>query len=323
MPLLALLAMLSDVLPDTGAVLYAKWCGACHGADGRGGAKSMTRLEVAAPDLASCAISSAETELLWTGIVRDGGEPYGLSMDMPAFGDGASEEQILAIVRYVRSLCGNPTWPPGELNFPRAHFSEKAFPENELVIATRGREQALIYERRLGPRFQLEAVGRTILDGGSVFGSASAGLKYNLWHSVAPLAIVSLGIEATPPLGRQDEWELEPFVAFGSDAGRLPIQGELLATFEDGFAALTVNLGAGRDLGRFVPMLEGSWSIPRNAGSAFSLVPQLWMQLSRLGHVAASIGLEIPVAGPQPRGETRLVLFMLWDFVDGPLTAGW
>ncbi len=319
----ALAALAGPAPGDTGAVLYAKWCSSCHGTDARGVSRATTRLAVPAANLAECSVSTAETEDQWVGVVRDGGQAYGLSLDMPAFGEAASTEQLTAIVRYVRALCTDPAWPPGELNFPRSFAAEKAFPENELVLVNHDREQTLIYEKRIGPRAQIEAIVRSELDGGSVFGGATAALKYNVWHGRARLALASLGLEVTPAVGRQAEWEVEPYLAFGANpGGATPIQGEFLATFEDGFGGVTLNLGAGREAGRFVPMVEGSWSIPRQGQQEFALIPQVWVQLSRLGHVAASLGAEIPVAGPQPR-TAKLVAFVLWDFGDAALTAGW
>lgn len=319
---LALVALAIPAPADTGAVLYAKWCSSCHGADGRGVSKTMTRLEVPAADLANCRISSAEPEEQWVGIVRDGGDAYGLSLDMPSFGENASANQIGWIVRYIKSLCTDPAWPPGELNFPRAFYAEKAFPENEIVLVAEGREQAFIYERRIGPRFQIEAIARAVLDGGDVFGGVTAAVKYNLWHNLSRLMLASVGVEVTPPVGRQTEWELEPFLSFGANPGGVtPVQAEVLATIEDGFAGATVNVGVGREVGRVVPMLEASWVIPRQGQQGLTLAPQVWVQLSRLGHVAASIGVEVPVAGPSR--DARLVAFVLWDFADGSLTAGW
>src|SRR5439155_783081 len=137
-------------------VLYRDWCSKCHGADGRGVAAATTRLSVPPADLRTCQGSTAETERRWIGIVTRGGAAFGLSLDMPAFGEAATPEQIRAVVRYARSLCGESGWPPGELNFPRAFLVEKAFPENEWVVVEQGRGQKLVYERRLGKRLQLE-----------------------------------------------------------------------------------------------------------------------------------------------------------------------
>jgi mono/diheme cytochrome c family protein len=324
--LLLLAALPWSQAADTGQVLFGKWCGSCHGADGRGVSKTMTKLEVPAADLASCANSTSETEAYWVGIVANGGSAFGLSIDMPAFGENATTEQIRAIVRYARSLCTDRRWPPGELNFPRAFLAEKAFPENELVLTEDDREQELIYERRFGPRVQIEAVARSLLDGGNVFGGVTGAFKYNVYHNLEHRLIASLGTEVTPPIGRQDLWEGETYLAFGAQPGSVALQGEAIATWQEstGFAAFTLNLGLGHRVGRFVPQLEGAWTVPRGGtGETLALVPQLWFRLSRLGHVAGSLGVEVPAAGPQPRGNSKLVAFLLWDFGDAPLNRGW
>ena len=51
-------------------------------------------------------------------------------------GDALSDDEIQRVVTYLHSLCAEPNWPRGNLNFPRAFFTEKAFPENETVITT-------------------------------------------------------------------------------------------------------------------------------------------------------------------------------------------
>lgn len=319
----ALLALLPA--PDTTAAMYRRWCGSCHGADGDGVAAAQTQLEVAPAALADCRTSSAEPEALWVDIVKHGGAAFGLSLDMPAYGDAASHEQIVAIVRYVKSLCGERGWPPGELNFPRPFRAEKAFPENEWVAVFLGDEQRLIYERRVGRRLQLEGVARTATDGGDVFTGLTVAAKYNVWHSLAGLALASVGLEVSPPLGRRDTWELEPFVSAGwSPGGGVIVQGSVLMAFEEsaGLAATSWRAGVGKELGRFVPMLEVSVDVPTGGENSVALFPQVWVQLSRLGHVAASVGLQVPTAGPGPRRST-LALFVLWDWGDGGLLRGW
>ena len=44
--------------------------------------------------------------------------------------------------------------------------------------------------------------------------------------------------------------------------------------------------------------------------------------MPRLGHVAGSLGAELPATGPEPR-HPRLIAFLLWDFGDAPLSRGW
>ena len=60
-------------------------------------------------------------------------------------------------IAHIRTFCPDPAWPQGDLNLPRAFFTEKAFPENEAVwtMAMTGRrersvENELIYERPAG-----------------------------------------------------------------------------------------------------------------------------------------------------------------------------
>src|SRR5262249_10225821 len=154
------------------------------------------RVERQPANLAECRVSTAETEEQWTGIVTAGGAAYGLSIDMPAFGDGATPEQIKAVIRYVRSLCRETGWPPGELNFPRSFLVEKAFPENEVVIVNEGRSQEYILEHRIGKRAQFEINLKSVFDSsGRPFGGAGAAFKYNLWHNRDRRALISLGLE--------------------------------------------------------------------------------------------------------------------------------
>ena len=322
----AILAAFALQSPDSGAELYHAWCAACHGQDAQGTPAASVRTTVPPADLATCAASTPEPAERWRGVVARGGAAYGLSLDMPAFGEAATAEQIRWVVRYVRSLCGSAAWPPGELNFPRGFLVEKAFPENELVLVNHDREQNYIFERRFGARFQIEAEARTVFDGAAnSFDGASLAGKLDLWHSPQALAITTLGLEATPRLGRQDRWEVEPFLAFGwSPHEVVTVQGQIVGTWEEqaGIAGFEYRLGVAKDFGRVIPMVEAGWVVPRQGDHALSFYPQLWIQLSRLGHVAGSIGAELPAVGPEPR-RPKLIAFLLWDFGDAGLFKGW
>ena len=322
----AILAAFALQSPDSGAELYHAWCAACHGQDAQGTPAASVRTTVPPADLATCAANTPEPAERWRGVVTKGGAAYGLSLDMPAFGEAATAEQIRWVVRYVRSLCGNAAWPPGELNFPRGFLVEKAFPENEVVLVNHDREQNYIFERRFGARFQIEAEARTAFDGApNSFDGASLAGKLDLWHSPQALAITTLGLEATPRLGRQDRWEVEPFLAFGwSPHEVVTVQGQIVGTWEEqaGIAGFEYRLGVAKDFGRVIPMVEAGWVVPRQGDHALSFYPQLWMQLSRLGHVAGSIGAELPAVGPEPR-RPKLIAFLLWDFGDAGLFKGW
>ena len=67
------------------------------------------------------------------------------------------------MIAYLREFCTNKHWPRGELNLPRALVTEKAFPEDELVISTAmnasgapGFTTDFIHEQRFGVRDQIE-----------------------------------------------------------------------------------------------------------------------------------------------------------------------
>ena len=102
------------------------------------------------------------------------------------------------------------------------------------------------------------------------------------------------------------------------------MQGEALAGWEEteGIAAGSLRLGAGHEVGRFVPMVEAGWEWARESPGILTLHPQTWIRLSKLGHVAGSVGAGVPVNGPD-RGNVTLTAFLLWDFGDAPLLKGW
>ena len=100
--------------PDSGAALFQAWCKSCHGADGRGVPSAAARLEVPPADLKDCKGSTAETEDRWVGIVSQGGAAFGLSLDMPAFGEAGTPAQIRAVrseERRVGKECRS-RWSP-------------------------------------------------------------------------------------------------------------------------------------------------------------------------------------------------------------------
>ena len=63
----------------------------------------------------------------------------------------------------------------------------------------------------------------------------------------------------------------------------------------------------------------------KNLGSSehmISLVPKIYIALTKRGHLAISIGREIPIYGGTPF-KYRYVGFILWDYVDGGIFSGW
>ena len=48
----------------------------------------------------------------------------------------SSPRRSTAALAHIRTFCADARWPRGELNLPRALFTEKAYPEDEAVITT-------------------------------------------------------------------------------------------------------------------------------------------------------------------------------------------
>ena len=111
---------------------------ACHGHDGKGMPKSTVGFDSAPhlPRFQRVQSDHARPNTAWKAVITHGGPFRGFSQIMPAFGEALTSAQIDKVIDYMRAFCDSPRWARGELNLPRALFTEKAFPEKEVVIAT-------------------------------------------------------------------------------------------------------------------------------------------------------------------------------------------
>src|SRR5690349_4225294 len=116
--------------------VFTAACAACHGDDGRGRSSSELGFDTPLPDFTDCDFAARETNADWHTIVHRGGPVRGFDQMMPAFGEALEPDEIEAALAQIRSFCTDARWPRGELNFPRAMFTEKAYPEDEAVITT-------------------------------------------------------------------------------------------------------------------------------------------------------------------------------------------
>src|SRR5690606_30514827 len=119
-----------------GAEIYEAACAACHGSDGRGLDRSALAFPTPMPDFTDCDFASREPDADWFAVAHRGGPARGFDRMMPAFGEALTEEEIQASLDNIRTMCRDARWPRGELNMPRALFTEKAYPEDEAVITT-------------------------------------------------------------------------------------------------------------------------------------------------------------------------------------------
>ena len=179
----------------TGAELFAGACSACHGLDGKGKESSQLGFDVPTPDFTDCQFAPREPAADWVVVAHEGGPARGFSPHMPAFGGALSEADLYAIIAHVKTFCSAPEWPRGELNLPKALFTEKAFPEDEWVMTTSAARapatvtSQFVYEKRFGPRNQIEiklplSMARADGDWGGGAGDLALGFKRAMLHSL-------------------------------------------------------------------------------------------------------------------------------------------
>lgn len=225
-------------LPTTIPEMWDAWCARCHAQDGSGKVAEPT-IAVEPMDFTDCKVTSPEPDADWELAIASGGPAVGLSSEMPAFGDALTPAQVREFVIHMRGFCRERGWPSGNMNFPRPIFTEKAFPENELVIlpmVTHVRPEVFIlgagapsipadttltdfdlmavYERRFGKRGMWEVAMPIASHDTSGFarrqgiGDIELAAKYVLhaspigWAEARPY-ILSVGFEAALPTGSE------------------------------------------------------------------------------------------------------------------------
>ena len=193
----------------------------------------MVGFAAALPDFTDCAFAAVNPTPTGPPWSRKGADPR-LDRHMPAFGDALSSEDIALALGHLRTFCTDAAWPRGDLNLPRAFFTEKAFPENEAVWATtfsgRGAGAVinnLIYERRLGARSQVELVAPISLrqDAGGAWrrglGDVAIAFKRSVYANLRTGGIGAAGLEVVLPTGKEQLGlgsatpVVEPFAMWG------------------------------------------------------------------------------------------------------------
>ena len=345
-------AIASALAPGaTGEEIYRAACITCHGPRGTGSPRAVVGFDTPLPDFTDCAFASAEADADWHAVVHQGGPIRGLARHMPSFGDALSDSNIAAVIGYVRQFCTERAWPSGDLNLPRAMFTEKAFPENEVVYTSTIAHgdhavvgSQIVYERRIGARNQIEAVApvdRVKHDGTwrAGLGDVALAIRRTVFASRRSGTVVAAGAEVAFPTGDpasglgSGHRVYEPFAMVGQVLPRngfLQVHGGLEIP-SDGSAAkeayLRSALGftylADRGFGRaWSPQVEVLFANPFGGAAEWDVVPQVQVTLSKIQHVSVAGGVRIPL---NQRGERRaaVVSYLLWDWFDGPFTSFW
>jgi mono/diheme cytochrome c family protein len=342
-----------DSGPATSRDLYVAGCAACHGDDGTGRSQPELGFAVPMPDFTDCSFASREPDSDWFAVAHDGGPARGFDRLMPAFGDGLTDEEIQATLDYIRTLCTDPSWPRGELNLPRAMFTEKAFPEDEAVwttgVAVEGPgaiANEFIYEKRFGARNQVELVVPFAAsgEGGSWnggIGDIAAGVKRAVYHRLESGTIFSVAGEVILPTGHYERGfgagvtRLEPFVSLGqtlpaeafihAQAGaEIPIDRDRADPEAFWRGAIGRTFTEGRFGRAWSPMIEvlGARDLVSGASTSWDIVPQFHVTLNTRQHVMANVAVRVPLTDTAGR-HTQILVFLLLDWFDGGILEGW
>ena len=229
----------------SGEEIYRQACAACHSVDGSGQPQTVVGFQLplpnghSFPDFNDCATNTVEPTADWIAVVHRGGPVRALDRHMPAFGDALTPEQIERAVKYVWTFCKDASWPRGDLNLPRAFFTEKAFPENETVWTTgvigsgaKAIDNELVYEHRIGSRGQFEVklpIAAQQQEPGGAWsrgiGDVEFAVRRTFYANLDRGSIFAAGGAIVAPTGKESEglgngfWTYEPFAMWGQMIG--------------------------------------------------------------------------------------------------------
>jgi len=344
--------------PDAkkGEVLYKSGCIACHGGTGKGAPQTTIEFQLpdTFPDFTRCDQTTAETNLAYKDVVVHGGPSRGLSQIMPAFGELLTSEQIDDVLAYMREFCTDKRWPRGELNLPRALVTEKAYPEDEVVISTAmkvtgapGLTTDIIHEQRFGMNNQIEIdVPVNSQDQNhawdSGLGDITFAVKRVMFSNLHSGSILALQGGVLAPTGDSKRGfgngttTFEPFAAFdqlfptntflqfqfGAD---LPHRTDITPQSLFWRAAIGQTLAGDHRLGRmWSPMVEflAVRDLKDGAKTNWDVLPEMQVTISARQHVRFDLGVRNPVTNTAGR-DKQLVFYLLWDWADGKLWEGW
>ena len=345
---------------SSGQDVYRLACAACHSSDGSGSPESLVGFQLplpnghSLPDFTDCPANTVEPLADWIAVVHRGGPVRALDRRMPAFGDALTPDQIERAVKYIWTFCEDPAWPRGDLNLPRAFFTEKAFPENETVwtsgfvgSGSKSLSSELVYERRIGARAQYEVrlpiMAQQAAPGGSWsrgIGDVEFALKRTLYADFERGSIISAGGAVVMPTGKENEglgngfWIYEPFAMWNQIVGEsgfvqlhtgIEIPSDQTLGSTEGFVRTALGYTVAQDKGfgrAWSPMVEVLVARPEGGPSEWDLVPQVQVSLSKLQHVLLNVGVRVPM---NERGERKpeVLTYLLWDWFDGGLFDFW
>jgi len=352
----------SDLHLETGEEIFQATCAGCHAPDGKGQPQHVLGFEPPAtfPDFTDCSGSSRESNTQWSAVIHQGGTARAFSTIMPSFGPkenpALTDEEIKKVIGYLRTFCTeDPKWPSGDFNVPRPMFTEKAFPEDELVTynsvnltGTKGYNNNLIIEKRLGAITNLEIRFRGNFlkqPSGAWFGDVgdtSFEFKRSLLVNNKKGTLLGWGNEITfatgnPNLGGNGVTRYEQFLTLTQ---LLPKRTYFLQQAGGEVSIFHRHQSPAEAYSR--TMFGKTFLADKSMGRAFSIsseliairkfgpyqawtldyVPQAQITVSKRQHMRLGVGVNIPAVNIQSRSK-QLVFYWLWDTFDGGFFEGW
>ncbi len=274
---------------------------------------------------------------------------------MPSFSAALTPEQVDDLVAYLRSFCKDSRWPRGELNLPRALVTEKAYPEDEVVLSTSFNAQGapggtshIIHEQRFGKNNQIEVdVPVNFQDENHTWyggvGDTTLGCKANVLFELA--VGIDFRVAGWRPFadrqpnarfrhrGRRPLKLLRRLISFfrrihlsrRNSARICRVTPTLLRNryFSTRRSARVLPLTTGLD-GFGSPMMEfvAARDLVDNAKTNWDVVPQMQVTISKRQHIKADLGVRVPINNTTGR-NVQIVFYLLWDWQDGRLNEGW
>ena len=327
---------------DAGRDVFATSCATCHGPNGSPDPDSpiVQGLGVVPADLSDPLFNSREPAGDWEMVVKHGGDAMGLAAQMPPHKEALTDEQVENVVAYVKSIVDTSAFPPGEMNLFLPTRTKKAFPEDEVVYKGRMTPEAgqdayknvLEIEKRVGKAGQV--VVELVHENNAArdeLTEIEAGYKQAL--SWSERYVLSGAVIVAKPVDSADgDGELQTYLAYGTELSpRWILQSSLRLKFpfegaSDGAAELAgiVHYVHSPWARRVFPALEVVAERPfrtSNGDLEWAALPQVRIGLTKGGHVALNLGVELPLS--DQAWDERYYITLLWDFADGGFFKGW
>ena len=325
--------------PTTIPEMWNAWCARCHAEDGTGNIAEPT-VTVTPMDFTDCKVTTPEPDADWERAIAKGGPGVGLSPQMPAFEDSLTPQQITLFVSHMRGFCTETGWPPGNVNFPRPILTEKAFPENEVVllpaISHYPEDEApsitdgsfkVVYERRFGKQSMFELSVPLVSTNSlgartSGLGDMEVGVKHAAYFDGS--RIISVGLELALPTGDRFKDHgsgalmIEPYVSTGMMVGNWYWQAELKPEISTNTVREGHHVVYNTYIGRDTSLAPTTWTLGlelNGEDGEVALTPQIRKGLTGTGALAASFGVMVPLNKREEQGM-RWVGYLLWEYLE-------